>query len=108
MHERDENDEIREVTKVVDTTVGRALLSDIMPDGLEFERINQTMTKKAISNVINACYRQLGLKKTVVFADRLMYTGFRFATRAGISIGVNDMVVPENKEEILAVAEDRG
>ncbi len=105
MHERDENDELREVVKVVDTTVGRALLSEIMPDGLEFERINQTMSKKAISSVINACYRQLGLKRTVVFADKLMYTGFRFATRAGISIGVNDMVVPENKEEILAVAE---
>ncbi len=105
VHERDDNDEINEITKIVDTTIGRALLSDIMPDGLEFERINQTMTKKAISNVINACYRQLGLKNTVVFADRLMYTGFRFATHAGISIGVNDMVVPENKEEILAVAE---
>ncbi|MGI9232229.1 MAG: DNA-directed RNA polymerase subunit beta' [Woeseiaceae bacterium] len=105
LHERDGEDEIREITKVVETTVGRALLSEIMPDGLEFTRINQPMTKKAISSVINACYRQLGLKRTVVFADRLMYTGFRFATRAGISIGVNDMVVPENKEEILAVAE---
>jgi DNA-directed RNA polymerase subunit beta' len=59
----------------------------------------------SISNVINACYRRLGLKKTVVFADRLMYTGFRFATQAGISIGVNDMVVPQNKEAILSVAE---
>jgi len=105
VHERDDDDEIREVTKIVDTTIGRALLSDIVPDGLEFDRINQAMTKKAISNVINACYRQLGLKRTVVFADRLMYTGFRFATRAGISIGVNDMVVPENKEEILTIAE---
>ncbi len=105
LHERDSNDEICAVTRIVDTTIGRALLSDILPEGLEFIHINQTMTKKAISNVINACYRQLGLKKTVVFADRLMYMGFRFATRAGISIGVNDMVVPENKEEILAVAE---
>ncbi|MGB5332115.1 MAG: DNA-directed RNA polymerase subunit beta' [Woeseiaceae bacterium] len=105
MHERDDADEVRIVTRIVDTTIGRALLSDILPDGLEFERVNQAMTKKAISSVINACYRQLGLKKTVVFADRLMYTGFRFATRAGISIGVNDMVVPENKESILAVAE---
>ena len=105
MHERDDSDELREVTKIIDTTIGRALLSDIMPDGLEFERVNQSMTKKAISSVINACYRQLGLKKTVVFADRLMYTGFRFATQAGISIGVNDMVVPETKEAILAVAE---
>ena len=63
------------------------------------------MTKKAISAVINACYRQLGIKKTVVFADRLMYMGFRFATISGISIGINDMVVPTNKQEILDVAE---
>jgi len=91
--------------KLVDTTVGRALLSEILPQGLDFELVNQPMTKKAISNVINACYRQLGLKKTVVFADRLMYTGFRMATVAGISIGVNDMVVPGNKADILSVAE---
>jgi len=63
------------------------------------------MTKKAISACINASYRKVGLKKTVVLADRLMYTGFRYATRAGISIGVNDMVVPESKPEILDQAE---
>ena len=91
--------------KVVGTTVGRALLSNLLPDGLSYALINQDMTKKAISNVINACYRTLGLKKTVVFADQLMYTGFRFATIAGISIGVNDMVVPEIKGEILSGAE---
>ncbi len=91
--------------KLVDTTVGRALLSEILPEGLDFELVNQPMTKKAISNVINACYRRLGLKTTVVFADKLMYTGFRLATSAGISIGVNDMVVPESKQDILAVAE---
>ncbi len=100
-----EGEEPVAVVKLVDTTVGRALLSEIFPDGLDFALINRAMTKKAISNTINACYRNLGLKKTVVFADRLMYTGFRFATMAGISIGVNDMVVPENKEEILSVAE---
>jgi DNA-directed RNA polymerase subunit beta' len=105
VHEHDENDEIREVSKLVDTTIGRALLADILPEGLEFGHLNRAMSKKAISNVINACYRRLGLKKTVVFADRLMYTGFRFATQAGISIGVNDMVVPQNKEAILSVAE---
>ena len=91
--------------KIVETTVGRALLSEILPPGLDFELVNRAMSKKAISSTINACYRNLGLKKTVVFADRLMYTGFRFATTSGISIGVNDMVVPENKGEILAVAE---
>ena len=105
IHEANEDGETVEVTRIVDTTVGRALLSDILPKGLEFVHINQTMTKKAISNVINVCYRQLGLKKTVVFADQLMYMGFRQATKAGISIGVNDMVVPENKQEILAAAE---
>ncbi len=99
----DDDDEAR--TQIVDTTVGRALLSAILPDGLAFEHINQAMTKKAISNVINVCYRRLGLKETVVFADRLMYSGFRLATMAGISIGVNDMVVPENKQEILSIAE---
>jgi DNA-directed RNA polymerase subunit beta' len=63
------------------------------------------MTKKAISGVINACYRQLGLKETVIFADQLMYMGFHYATRAGVSIGVDDMIVPEQKDRILAAAE---
>jgi DNA-directed RNA polymerase subunit beta' len=105
MHEQDEDGETASSIQLVDTTVGRALLSTLLPEGLSFDLINRDMSKKAISNVINACYRNLGLKKTVVFADRLMYTGFRFATIAGISIGVNDMVVPENKEEILSAAE---
>jgi len=103
--ERTEDDQKIAVEKLVDTTVGRALLSEILPDGLDFELVNRAMSKKAISNTINSCYRNLGLKKTVVFADRLMYTGFRMATKAGISIGVNDMVVPENKQDILSVAE---
>jgi len=102
---KEEGQEPVAIKKIVDTTVGRALLSEILPDGLDFELVNRAMSKKAISNTINACYRNLGLKTTVVFADRLMYTGFRFATMAGISIGVNDMVVPENKGDILAVAE---
>ena len=105
MHETDEDGETASSIQLVETTVGRALLSTLLPEGLSFDLVNRDMSKKAISNVINACYRNLGLKKTVVFADRLMYTGFRFATIAGISIGVNDMVVPENKEEILSAAE---
>ena len=92
--------------KVVETTVGRALLSEILPEGMDFALINRNMDKKAISSSINTCYRQVGLKSTVVFADRLMYTGFQFATRAGVSIGVNDMVVPEEKPAILAAAEE--
>jgi DNA-directed RNA polymerase subunit beta' len=100
-----EDGEIEESTRVMDTTVGRALLSEILPDGLPYELINRDMNKKAISGVINECYRRLGLKTTVVFADQLMYMGFRFATRAGVSFGVNDMVVPEEKPGILAEAE---
>jgi DNA-directed RNA polymerase subunit beta' len=100
----DANSEGR-VPKVIVTTVGRALLSEVLPDGLEFDLINRPMNKRAISSVINACYRQLGLKETVVFADQLMYTGFHFATKAGVSFGVNDMVVPEQKATILQQAE---
>jgi DNA-directed RNA polymerase subunit beta' len=92
-------------TRVVNTTVGRALLSEILPHGLSFDAINQDMTKKTISGTINACYRSVGLKETVVFADQLMYTGFHYATRAGVSIGVDDMVVPTQKTKILATAE---
>ena len=90
--------------KIVDTTVGRALLAELLPKGLPFELFNQTMTKKAISGLINTCYRRLGLKATVIFADQLMYTGFSFSTKSGISIGVNDMVVPDEKEAIIGAA----
>ena len=103
----DENGEIQPRRRTVETTVGRALLSEILPGGLSFDLVNRDMTKKAISSVINACYRQVGLKATVVFADQLMYTGFAYATRAGVSIGVNDMVVPDEKAEILEDAEEQ-
>src|SRR5690348_16780564 len=92
-------------TSLIETTVGRALLAEILPDGLAFKRINTELTKKAISRLINACYRELDLKETVVFADKLMYTGFRFATRAGISIGIDDMKIPGEKKAILEEAE---
>ena len=92
-------------TKIVDTTVGRALLAEILPEGLPFELANTELTKKAISRLINSSYRLLGLKETVVFADKLMYTGFRFATRAGISIGIDDMLIPDEKKPILEEAE---
>ena len=88
-----------------ETTVGRALLSDILPDGMPFEQINQKMKKKTISQTINLCYRRVGMKETVIFADQLMYTGFRHAALAGISIGVDDMVVPDEKHEIVDEAE---
>jgi DNA-directed RNA polymerase subunit beta' len=102
---RDAAGKLVENTRVVATTAGRALLSEILPKGLSFDAINQDMTKKTISGTINACYRSVGLKETVVFADQLMYTGFHYATRAGVSIGVDDMVVPTQKTKILATAE---
>ena len=92
-------------TSIVDTTVGRALLAEILPEGLPFSLVNTELTKKNISRLINSCYRRLGLKDTVVFADQLMYTGFAFATRAGVSIGIDDMLIPAEKKTILAEAE---
>ena len=97
--------EVIERVRLWETTVGRALLSEIMPPGLSFDLVNRLMDKKAVSSLINACYRRVGLKETVVFADRLMYTGFNYATRAGISIGVEDMAVPSEKKSILDDAE---
>ena len=94
-----------ERTKLCDTTVGRTLLSELLPEGLAFELVNRDLNKKRISELINACYRRVGLKETVIFADQLMYTGFSYATRAGISIGVDDMVTPADKGEILHQAE---
>ena len=91
---------------VTDTTVGRALLSQIMPQGMPYSLINKTMKKKDISTLINACYRNVGLKETVIFADQLMYTGFAYATRSGASVGVNDFVIPEKKEIIINGAEE--
>lgn len=101
----DEKGERYETLKLVDTTVGRALLSEILPEGLSLSLVNRTMTKKAISSLINTCYRNVGLKATVIFADQLMYTGFSYATRSGVSIGVNDLVVPPSKEAIIQAAE---
>ncbi len=87
------------------TTVGRALLSEILPAGLPFELINKSLKKKEISKLINASFRRCGLRETVIFADKLMQAGFTFATRAGISICVDDMLVPQQKHDLIAAAE---
>jgi DNA-directed RNA polymerase subunit beta' len=105
-HVRAEGGAMSERTRLVDTTVGRALLFEILPKGLPFDLINLDMTKKAISATINACYRALGLKETVVFADQLMYTGFHYATRAGVSFGIDDIVIPEQKTRIVTSADN--
>ncbi len=100
-----ETGEFAPVTKRVDTTVGRALLSEILPKGLAFENINKALKKKEISKLINTSFRKCGLKDTVVFADKLLQNGFRLATRAGISIAVDDMLVPKEKQTIIERAE---
>ncbi len=87
------------------TTVGRSLLSEILPAGLPFELINKALKKKEISRLINASFRRCGLRETVIFADKLMQAGFTFATRAGISICVDDMLVPTQKHDLIAAAE---
>jgi DNA-directed RNA polymerase subunit beta' len=97
--------DMEERIRHVQTTVGRALLFEILPKGLSFDLINQDMTKKSISATINACYRALGLKDTVVFADHLMYTGFHYATRSGVSFGIDDIVIPEQKTKIVSAAD---
>ena len=102
--EKDEQGEFQPVIKRYETTVGRALLSDILPKGLPFEFINKALKKKEISKLINASFRRCGIRDTVIFADQLMYTGFAFSTRGGISICVDDMLVPTKKPELLAEA----
>ena len=101
----DETGELVTSRTLLETTIGRAILSEILPPDLPFSLINKSMGKREISGLVDTCYRRVGLKETVVFADQLMYTGFRYATRAGVSIGIVDMEVPEEKVEILAAAE---
>ena len=91
--------------QVVDTTVGRALLSQILPAEMSFDHINKVLVLKEISQLIKDCYRISGLKDTVLLADNLMYTGFKYATLSGMSIGINDLLVPEEKGGILKQAE---
>jgi len=97
--------EERSETNLVETTAGRALLAEIRPIGMPFKLLNLTLKKKEISSLINSCYRRLGLKKTVIFADKLMYAGFSNATTAGVSIGIDDLIIPDEKKSILARAD---
>ncbi|KQQ87154.1 DNA-directed RNA polymerase subunit beta' [Massilia sp. Leaf139] len=99
-----EGDFDRTVTRY-ETTVGRAILSEILPKGLPFSVLNRALKKKEISKLINTSFRKCGLRATVVFADKLMQSGFRLATRAGISIAVDDMMIPDVKKGMIATAE---
>jgi DNA-directed RNA polymerase subunit beta' len=101
------NEQTGVVTRqLVNTTVGRVLFSEILPKGISFHWINKVMVKKDISNLLNHCYRTVGVKQSVIFADQLMYAGFYYATKSGISIGIDDLVVPESKSEIIREAEN--
>ncbi|QJC37010.1 DNA-directed RNA polymerase subunit beta' [Enterobacteriaceae endosymbiont of Donacia vulgaris] len=86
---------------LVDTTIGRAIFWNQVPKGIPYHMINKTLGKKDISNILNICYRILGLKDTVIFADQIMYTGFKYATKSGSSVGIDDIVIPKNKTEII-------
>ena len=88
-----------------ETTVGRALLSEILPEGMSFKELNITLKKKEIAKLINRCFRKCGLRATVMFADKLKDNGYRLSTRAGISICVGDMAVPAQKEQLVRAAE---
>ncbi|MCF2902695.1 DNA-directed RNA polymerase subunit beta' [Pseudoalteromonas sp. SSMSWG5] len=100
----EDGDAVEQVS-IVETTVGRAILSLILPKGMPFELINQALGKKQISGLLNECYRRLGLKDTVIFADQVMYTGFHYAMKSGVSIGIDDLVIPPVKAEIIESAE---
>jgi len=104
--EYDKEGELEIRTRRVDTTVGRAILSDVLPKGIPFEQINCVMKKKNISNLINEGYRRIGLKDTVILADQLMYTGYKYATLSGVSFCADDMVIPAEKKDIIGRSED--
>ena len=100
-----EDDELPAKPVVVSTTVGRAVLAEILPKTIPFTYINKDLNKKAISELFDASYRLAGLKATVLLADQIMYTGFKYSTIAGVSIGVNDMVIPQQKSKMVTSAE---
>ncbi len=91
--------------RVVNTTVGRCLIAEILPDGLSFDLVNKTLDKKALSALIDACYRKHRNKATVLLADRLRSLGFEYATRAGVSICMDHMVIPDAKALLLGEAQ---
>src|SRR5690349_17883248 len=98
---KNEDGTLTEVINRYETTVGRALMSEILPAGLPFSIINKPLKKKEISKLINEAFRRVGIRETVIFADKLMYTGFSFATRAGLSICVDDLLIPDEKKGII-------
>lgn len=105
-YRKSESGKLIKKSKIINTTIGRAILWMIVPKGLKFSMVNQVLGKKLISKMLNTCYRILGLKETVNFADQIMYTGFSFAARSGASVGIDDIIVPSKKSEIINEAEE--
>ena len=103
--DKDEKGEIISRVTRYETTVGRAILSEILPPGLPFTFINKSLKKKEISKIISAAFRRCGIRETVIFTDQMMYTGFTYATRSGLSISIDDMLVPPQKKDIIAASE---
>ena len=101
----DDEGNITSSVRLVETTIGRAQVWHIVPKTLDFDFVNKDLTKKCIMQLIDACYRQLGDKATVIFADQLMYLGFSNATKSGVSFGINDMVIPDSKGKLIKAAE---
>ena len=101
----DEEGNANSVTKMVDTVAGRCLIWNITPKGMSFDEVNKEMTKKNIARLINSCYRKMGVKDSVMFADQLMYLGFAQATLSGVSIGMEDMLIPPTKNKIIEAAD---
>jgi DNA-directed RNA polymerase subunit beta' len=101
----DESGELVDKTHRVETTVGRALIWEVVPERMPYELVNCDMTKKNISRLINYSYRYLGNKDTVILADQLMYLGFKYATISGISFGIEDMVIPAKKVDIIKASD---
>ena len=94
-----------EATEIIDTTIGRTLLYEILPKGMSFELVNTTLESKAISSLIDISYRKSGLKDTVIFADKLMYMGFEYSTKSGASLCVDDFIIPKEKTKLVDDAE---
>jgi DNA-directed RNA polymerase subunit beta' len=101
----DDEGNATETFNMVDTVAGRCLIWNITPKGMSFDEVNKEMTKKNIAKLINSCYRKMGVKHSVMFADQLMYLGFAQATLSGVSIGMEDMVIPPTKNAIIAAAD---
>ncbi|WP_343189970.1 DNA-directed RNA polymerase subunit beta' [Buchnera aphidicola] len=104
-YKKTENKNFKKNVSIINTTIGRSILWKIIPKGLSFSLINKTLEKKSISEILNICYRTLGTKKTVILADQIMYTGFKYAAKSGSSVGIDDMVIPKEKYDIISDAE---